>query len=89
MNDDDITIWNITFDVDGKLYVLDEAKKGTRVANMIHFLLDNVSMNDIRPIDVCDIKATLEHPAILGNFAISLGQQATVYNMPKDKEENV
>ena len=56
---------------------------------MIHFLLDNVSMNDIRPIDVCDIKATLEHPAILGNFAISLGQQATVYNMPKDKEENV
>lgn len=89
MKDNDITIWNITFDVDGKIYVLDEAKKGTRVANMIHFLLDNVSMNDIRPIDVCDIKATLEHPAILGNFAISLGQQATVYNMPKDKEENV
>ena len=61
MNNDDITIWNITFDVDGKLYVLDEAKKGTRVANMIHFLLDNVSMNDIRPINEFDIKAILEH----------------------------
>lgn len=61
MNDDDITIWNITFDIDGKLYVLDEAKKGTRVANMIHFLLDNVSMNDVRPINEFDIKAILEH----------------------------
>jgi len=61
MNNDNITIWNITFDVDGKLYVLDEAKKGTRVANMIHFLLDNVSMNDIRPINEFDIKAILEH----------------------------
>jgi len=61
MNDDDITIWNITFDVDGELYVLDEAKKGTRVANMILFLLDNVSMNDIRPIKEFDIKAILEH----------------------------
>jgi hypothetical protein len=61
MNDDDITIWNITFDIDGKIYVLDETKKGTRVANMIHFLLDNVSMNDIRPINEFDIKAILEH----------------------------
>ena len=61
MNDDDITIWNITFDIDGKIYVLDETKKGTRVANMIHFLLDNVSMNDIRPINGFDIKAILEH----------------------------
>jgi hypothetical protein len=61
MKDNDITIWNITFDVDGKIYVLDEAKKGTRVANMIHFLLDNVSMNDIRPINEFDIKAILEH----------------------------
>ena len=61
MNDDNITIWNITFDVDGKLYVLDEIKKRTRVGNMISFLLDNVSMNDIRPIDEFDIKAILEH----------------------------
>lgn len=61
MKDNDITIWNITFDIDGKIYVLDETKKGTRVANMIHFLLDNVSMNDIRPINEFDIKAILEH----------------------------
>ena len=64
-------------------------RKGTSVSNIIKLMHDNISMNDIRPIDVCDIKATLEHPAILGNFAISLGQQATVYNMPKDKEEKV
>ena len=61
MKNDDITIWNITFDVDGKLYVLDELKKGTRVANMISFLLDNVSMNDINPIDKFDIRAILGH----------------------------
>ena len=61
MNNDDITIWNITFDVGGKLYVLDELRKGTRVGNMISFLLDNVSMNDIRPINEFDIKAILEH----------------------------
>jgi len=61
MKNDGITIWNITFDVDGKLYVLDELKKGTRVANMISFLLDNVSMNDIRPIGKFDIEAILEH----------------------------
>tara|TARA_R100001015_G_C4609296_1_gene164583 strand:+ start:1013 stop:1222 length:210 start_codon:yes stop_codon:yes gene_type:complete len=61
MNDDNITIWNITFDVDGKLYVLDEAKKGTRVGNMISFLLDNVSMNDIKPIDKFDVNAILGH----------------------------
>lgn len=61
MKNDDITIWNITFDVDGKLYVLDELKKGTRVANMISFLLDNVSMNDIKPIDKFDIRAILGH----------------------------
>ena len=93
-NEKNISNWsrwnrNITFDVDGKLYVLDEGKIGTSVSNIIKLMHDNISMNDIRPIDVCDIKATLEHPAILGNFAISLGQQATVYNMPKDKEEKV
>ena len=61
MKDNGIGIWNITFDVDGKLYVLDEGKIGTSVSNIIK----------------------------LGNFAISLGKQATVYNMPKDKEEKV
>ena len=61
MNDDDITIWNITFDVDGKLYVLDEIKIGTMVEKIIEFLRDNVSMNDIRLIDNFDVKAILEH----------------------------
>jgi hypothetical protein len=61
MNNDNITIWNITFDVDGKLYVLDELSKGNRVENMLMFLLDNVTMNDIKPIDKFDIRAILGH----------------------------
>ena len=58
---DDITIWNITFDVDGKLYVLDELKIGTKVDAIIQFLQDYVSMNDIKPIDEFDIRAILGH----------------------------
>ena len=61
MNDDNITIWNITFDVDGKLYVLDEMKRGTEVQRIVQFLRDNVSMNDIKPIDRFDIRAILGH----------------------------
>ena len=61
MNDDNITIWNITFDVDGKLYVLDEMKRGTEVQRIVQFLRDNVSMNDIEPIDRFDIRAILGH----------------------------
>ena len=61
MNDDNITIWNITFDVDGKLYVLDEMKKETMVEKIIQFLQDNVSMNDIKLIDNFDVKAILGH----------------------------
>jgi hypothetical protein len=56
-----ITIWNITFDVDGELYVLDELSKGNRVENMLMFLLDNVTMDDIKPIDEFDIRAILGH----------------------------
>jgi len=58
---EDITIWNITFDIDGELYVLDELKIGTKVGNIIQFLQDNVSMNDIKPIDKFDIRAILGH----------------------------
>jgi len=61
MNNDNITIWNITFDVDGKLYVLDELSKGNRVESMLMFLLDEVTMNDIKPIDKFDIRAILGH----------------------------
>ena len=61
MNDDDITIWNITFDVDGELYVLDELKIATKVDAIIQFLQDNVTMNDIKPIDRFDIRAILGH----------------------------
>ena len=61
MNDDNITIWNITFDVDGELYVLDELKIGTKVDAIIQFLQDNVTMNDIKPIDRFDIRAILGH----------------------------
>ena len=61
MNDDNITIWNITFDVDGKLYVLDEMKVGTNVHEIIKLMQDNVSMNDIKPIDKFDIRAILGH----------------------------
>ena len=48
MKDNGIGIWNITFDVDGKLYVLDEGKIGTSVSNIIKLMHDNISMNDIR-----------------------------------------
>ena len=61
MNDDNITIWNITFDVDGKLYVLDEMKVGTNVHVIIKLMQDNVTMNDIKPIDRFDIRAILGH----------------------------
>lgn len=61
MNDDNITIWNITFDVDGKLYVLDEMKVGTNVHRIIKLMQDNVTMNDIKPIDRFDIRAILGH----------------------------
>ena len=61
MEKNGIGIWNITFDVDGKLYVLDEGKIGTSVSNIIKLMHDNISMNDIRPIDEFDIKAILEH----------------------------
>ena len=61
MNDDNITIWNITFDVDGKLYVLDEMKVGTNVHGIIKLMQDNVTMNDIKPIDRFDIRAILGH----------------------------
>ena len=61
MNNDNITIWNITFDVDGKLYVLDEGKIGTNVHVLLKLLHDNISMNDIRLIDNFDVEALLEH----------------------------
>ena len=61
MEKNGIGIWNITFDVDGKLYVLDEGKIGTSVSNIIKLMHDNISMNDIRPISEFDIKAILEH----------------------------
>jgi|TARA_B100000085_G_scaffold258299_1_gene260271 hypothetical protein len=66
MNDDNITIWNITFDVDGKLYVLDEMKVGTNVHEIIKLIQDNVSMNDIKPIDKFDISAILGHEGFTG-----------------------
>ena len=61
MNNGNITIWNITFDVDGELYVLDEMKRGTMVEKIMQFLQDNVSMNDIKLIDNFDVKAILGH----------------------------
>lgn len=56
-----ITVWNITFDIDGQLYVLDEEAKRKRIPNMIAFMLDNITKEDLRPIDNFDIKAILEH----------------------------
>ena len=61
MNDDNITIWNITFDVDGKLYVLDEGKIGSTTESLIRLILTNLNKEDLRPIDKFDIKAILEH----------------------------
>jgi hypothetical protein len=61
MNDENITIWNITFDVDGELYVLDEGKIGNTTESLIRLILTNLNTEDLRPIDKFDIKAILEH----------------------------
>jgi|TARA_R100000479_G_C6229712_1_gene144743 hypothetical protein len=56
-----VSIWNITFDIDGQLYVLDEQAKRKSIPNMIAFMLDNLVKEDLRPIDKFDIDAILEH----------------------------
>ena len=56
-----VSIWNITFDIDGQLYVLDEEAKRKRIPSMIAFMLDNLVKEDLRPIDKFDIDAILEH----------------------------
>ena len=56
-----VSIWNITFDIDGQLYVLDEEAKRKRIPNMIKFMVDNLVKEDLRPIDKFDIDAILEH----------------------------
>ena len=54
MNDDNITIWNITFDVDGKLYVLDEMKVGTNVHGIIKLMKDSTLIRNRKIINIFD-----------------------------------
>lgn len=56
-----VSVWNITFDIDGKLFVLDEGKIGNTTESLIRLILTNLNMEDLRPIDKFDIKAILEH----------------------------
>ena len=56
-----ISVWNITFDIDGELFVLDEGKIGGTTESLIRLILTNLNKEDLRPIDKFDIKAILEH----------------------------
>tara|TARA_R100001460_G_scaffold11230_3_gene26377 strand:- start:3877 stop:4083 length:207 start_codon:yes stop_codon:yes gene_type:complete len=56
-----ISVWNITFDIDGELFVLDEGKIGGTTESLIRMILTNLNEEDLRPIDKFDIKAILEH----------------------------
>ena len=56
-----VSVWNITFDIDGDLFVLDEGKIGNTTESLIRLILTNLNMEDLRPIDKFDIKAILEH----------------------------
>lgn len=56
-----VSVWNITFDIDGELFVLDEGKIGNTTESLIRLILTNLNMEDLRPIDKFDIKAILEH----------------------------
>ena len=54
-----VSVWNITFDIDGELFVLDEGKIGNTTESLIRLILTNLNMEDLRPIDKFDIKAIL------------------------------
>ena len=56
-----VSVWNITFDIDGELFVLDEGKIGNTTESLIRLILTNLNTEDLRPIDKFDIKAILEH----------------------------
>jgi len=56
-----VSVWNITFDIDGELFVLDEGKIGNTTESLIRLILTNLNMEDLRLIDKFDIKAILEH----------------------------
>tara|TARA_R100000329_G_scaffold109458_1_gene89896 strand:- start:55 stop:246 length:192 start_codon:yes stop_codon:yes gene_type:complete len=56
-----VSVWNITFDIDGELFVLDEGKIGNSAESLIRLIRENLNIEDLRPIDKFDIKAILEH----------------------------
>lgn len=56
-----VCVWNITFDIDGELFVLDEVKIGGTTESLIRLIRENLNIEDLRPIDKFDIEAMLEH----------------------------
>lgn len=56
-----VSVWNITFDIDGELFVLDEEKIGSSAESLIRLIQENLNIEDLRPIDKFDIEAILEH----------------------------
>ena len=56
-----VSVWNITFDIDGELFVLDEGKIGSSAESLIRLIRENLNIEDLRPIDKFDIEAMLEH----------------------------
>ena len=56
-----VSVWNITFDINGELFVLDEEKVGNSAEVLIRLIQENLNIEDLRPMDKFDIEAILEH----------------------------
>ena len=56
-----VSVWNITFDIDGELFVLDEGKIDGTAETLIRLILKSLNKEDLRPIDKFDIEAIIEH----------------------------
>ena len=66
-----VSVWNITFDIDGKLYVLDESKKNDEdhVGKIIRYLNETiVAERDLRPIDMFDLMGIFTHQTFEHNY---------------------
>ena len=61
MKNENMNVWNISINIDNKLYVLDEKKKGNKSSEIIRLLLDNITLADLRPMDKYDKLGFIDH----------------------------
>jgi|TARA_B100001094_G_scaffold328486_1_gene389006 hypothetical protein len=69
-----VSVWNITFDIDGKLYVLDESKKNDEdhVGKIIRYLNETiVAERDLKPMDMFDWMGIFDHPTFQSVYDIA------------------